>query len=137
MFENSFDSGANSGPTGRAGVVFLPSIDLEQTREFWTRVLGAELALDQGTCLIFRLGGTGFVGFCASDDSLVGAGRTIITFVRDDVDNAFHQMVSAGAPVDGLPRLNPKYRIYHFFVNDPMGYRIEVQRFDDPRWPRS
>ena len=26
--------------------------------------------------------------------------------------------------------------IYHFFLRDPDGYLIEVQRFLDPAWPR-
>lgn len=25
-------------------------------------------------------------------------------------------------------------RIYHFFATDPNGYRLEVQKFDDPDW---
>jgi len=30
------------------------------------------------------------------------------------------------------PRLNEKYQIYHFYLKDPDGHIIEVQRFEEP-----
>ena len=35
------------------------------------------------------------------------------------------------------PRYNEVYDIYHFFVRDPAGYRIEIQRFPQADWDQS
>jgi hypothetical protein len=36
--------------------------------------------------------------------------------------------------IETSPRHNPQYQIYQMFLRDPNGYRVEVQRFEDPRW---
>ena len=33
------------------------------------------------------------------------------------------------------PVMNATYNIYHFFMRDPDGYLVEIQRFLDPNWP--
>jgi catechol 2,3-dioxygenase-like lactoylglutathione lyase family enzyme len=40
--------------------------------------------------------------------------------------------MSTGVEVSGPPQSNPKYQIYHFFLKDPDGYWIEIQKFDHP-----
>lgn len=118
----------------QAGIVFLPTGDLDTVRTFYGESLGLELALDQGSCLIFRLGGSGFVGFCLADGALQPASGVICTIVTNDVDEWHARLEAKGLKMDGHPRSNPSYKIYHFFVRDPNGYRVEIQRFDDERW---
>lgn len=115
-------------------ITFLPTCDLGDTREFYQNALGLELALDQGSCLIFRVVGGGFWGFCQSTIDLASPERTILTLVTNDVDGWHTSLVERGVAVDAPPRVNPQYQIYHFFAADPNGYRIEVQRFLDERW---
>ena len=43
--------------------------------------------------------------------------------------------MAAGADIETRPEHNLEYRIYHFFLRDPNGYLLEIQRFEDPRWP--
>ncbi len=119
---------------GQAGIVFLPTSNLEAVRHFYGEKLGLELSLDQGPCLIFRLGGTGFVGFCLGDGPLTPPSGVIITIVTQEVDQWYDRLVAQGVTVDGHARANPSYKIYHFFARDPNGYRVEIQRFDDPNW---
>jgi hypothetical protein len=32
------------------------------------------------------------------------------------------------------PQDNPRYGIYHFFFEDPDGYKLEIQSFHDQKW---
>lgn len=123
-----------SPPAAAQSIVFLPTPDLAATARFYERVLGLELALDQGTCRIYRVAGAGYWGFCQAADSLAEPERTILTLVSEDVEGWYRHLVVSGVAVDGPPRTNERYQIFHFFATDPAGYRIEVQRFLDPDW---
>ena len=114
-------------------IVFLPTADLERTREFYSVTLGFEIALDQGACLIFRVGG-GYWGFCAAGEAHADPSKTILTLVTDDVDGWHLRLTEAGVPCDGDAKLNERCKIYHFYADEPNGYRLEVQLFEDPSW---
>jgi catechol 2,3-dioxygenase-like lactoylglutathione lyase family enzyme len=107
--------------------------DLTATRDFYERDLGLRLARDQGSCLIFAAGAA-FVGFCQRDDAsaLDGELAPILTFVTDEVDACYARLRRLGVETEAPPRENDRFGIYHFFARDPDGYRVEVQRFDDP-----
>ena len=115
-------------------ITFCYTRDLESTSRFYEEVLGLELILDQGGCRIYRVAGSAYVGFCGREGAPEPAG-VLLTFVTDDVDGWFEKVRAAGAPVDKAPVFNPDYQIYHCFVRDPSGYVVEIQRFEDPRWP--
>ena len=61
----------------------------------------------------------------------------IFTLVAQDVDGWYERISGQGWACDGAPRLNEIYDIYHFFVRDPSGYRIEIQRFPQADWDQS
>jgi len=112
---------------------FYATQDLEATRDFYTRVLGLELAVDQGTCHIYRVTDTAFIGFCQRED-LFSTDGILITVVTDDVDVMCERLTSFDVPLEKAPAHNPTYGIYHAFVRDPNNYLVEIQRFDDPMW---
>lgn len=116
-----------------AHIAFLGTADLAATAEFYEDVLGLELALDQGTCRIYRVRDGAFIGFCARDTAPSGEG-VIVTLVTDDVDGWHARLAARGIVFEKPPALNPKYQIYHCFLRDPNGYLVEIQRFEDPRW---
>ncbi len=118
-------------PSGSGLIIFLGTQDLESTDHFYRKTLGFELYKDQGVCRIYSVPGGGKVGFCTHIPVLKGERSPIITFVVDDVDGVHQRLMAAG--VEGLhaPQENPRYRIYHFFAQDPNGYTLEVQRFLD------
>lgn len=118
-----------------AFIAFLPTRDLEAAHEFWHGRIGLELVLDQGVCRIYRAASGGFLGFCRSSEPPEPAGRVVLTLVTDDVEAWHRRLVADGVRTDGEPRLNERFRIFHFFAEAPDGYRLEVQRFEDPRWP--
>lgn len=124
-----------SDPT--ALIAFRPVADLAASRDFYHRDLGLELARDQGACLIFRVGAEGYLGLCQAgydgrDEALPIDDRLITTLLVSDVDAAHERLLRLGVDVDGPPRRNERFGITQFFARDPDGYRVEVQRFDDP-----
>lgn len=114
-------------------VTFLPTMDLGASRDFYEGVLGLELVVDQSTCLIFRVSATGFLGVCEKDLSFVSNG-VITTLVTDDVDAWCDRIAGRAWAIDSGPEHSDVYGIYHAFLTDPSGNRLEIQRFDDPAW---
>ena len=114
-------------------ITFLATLDLPATAEFYERALGLAVALDQGSCRIYRTGGGGFIGFCIGKGPARPEG-IIITLVTEDVDGWYEALKEKGVTFDQPPTSNPEYQIYHCFLRDPNGYIVEIQRFDDPRW---
>jgi catechol 2,3-dioxygenase-like lactoylglutathione lyase family enzyme len=121
-------------PSIDESITFLPTADLAAARRFYEEDLGLKLRLDQGSCLIFELAPGQHIGFCAKEAPVSPAERVMITLVTQEVDAWYEHIVARGLAPDAPPRLNPTYQIFHFFVTDPSGYLVEVQRFEDPRW---
>jgi catechol 2,3-dioxygenase-like lactoylglutathione lyase family enzyme len=55
--------------------------------------------------------------------------------VTEDVDRWYEKLSGQGIVFEKQPAFNPDYNIYHCFLRDPNGYLLEIQRFEDPRWP--
>ncbi len=113
-------------------ITFLHSKDLEATRQFYSSALGLKLVRDQETCIIFKVTETAYLGFCEHIEQIQPGRRVILTLVTDDVDHWYEILMDKEVDVMGSPKPNPKYRIYHFFLKDPDGYTIELQKFNDP-----
>jgi catechol 2,3-dioxygenase-like lactoylglutathione lyase family enzyme len=125
-------------PTGRdrhvdALITFLPVAELTVSRDFYERVLGLDLVVDQQTCLIFRLTDAAFLGICERA-ALAGPAAVVTTIVTDDVDGWCDRISAAGWSLDSGPEHSAKFGIYHAYLTDPTGNRLEIQRFDDPGW---
>jgi catechol 2,3-dioxygenase-like lactoylglutathione lyase family enzyme len=116
------------------GITFCYTRDLEATAEFYETVIGLELALDQGGCRIYRVASNSYLGFCQRDSD-PGRDGIILTLVTDDVDGWYERLREHGVSIEQEPRRNPDYLIYHFFFRDPSGYLLEIQRFENPKWP--
>ena len=115
-------------------ITFLYTRDLAATTDFYEDLLGLPLALDQGTCRIYRVAGAGFIGFCQRDGATPPSSAVILTLVTPEVD-AWHQhLCDQGVEFEKPPELNPEYNIYHCFLRDPNGYLLEIQEFLDPAW---
>ena len=117
-----------------AGITFCYTRDLKTTSVFYEKALGLELVLDQGGCRIYKAALGSYLGFCERDAEADKAG-IILTLVTDDVDGWYERLLEQGVSVEEKPKHNPDYLIYHFFFRDPNGYMLEIQRFENPRWP--
>ncbi len=114
-------------------VTFCYTGDLQKTSDFYENVLGLDLVLDQGFCRIYRTAEKAFLGFCQRTGRRNPDG-VILTLVTEDVDGWFNRLVRCGVEIESGPVHNTDFHIYHFFFNDPNGYVIEIQRFEDNRW---
>lgn len=118
-----------------AAITFCYGPDLKPIARFYEDVLGLPLVVDQGSCRIYRVQGGGYFGFCERDVA-PRPESVLLTLVTDDVEGWHERLVAAGTQVDQEPAHNPDYSITHAFYRDPAGYRLEIQRFDDPDWAR-
>lgn len=117
-----------AGPS--LAVTFLYYRDLPRAMAFYERVLGFELAIDQGWSKIYRVVGGAHIGLV---DEARGSHRAAdvkpVQFaIRvPDVD-AWHDWISRQR-VDALtsPKTNEPLGIRAFVFNDPEGYQVEIQ----------
>ena len=117
-----------------AGITFCVTHDLETTARFYEDILGLPLVLDQGKCRVYGVAGRAYIGFCERETDFSTEG-IVLTLVTEDVDGWYQHLSKHGVDIEQEPRHNPDYKVYHFFLRDPNGYRLEIQRFEDPRWP--
>ena len=113
-------------------ITFLDTNDLQKTADFYKNVLGLEQVLDQGACRIFRICGDAYLGFCEGPVQPEHAEQVVLTLVTDDVDGWASHLREKGVFPDTPPQLNEKYKIYHFYVSDPNGFKLEIQKFLHP-----
>ena len=113
-------------------ITFLQAQNLDITRKFYTDLLNLPLVRDQEACLIFGVAENAYLGFCRHIEPIPPGRRVILTLVTDDVDGWYQRLKSRGADLVSQPKANAKFEIYHFFLKDPDGYWIEIQRFDQP-----
>ena len=119
-------------------ITFLYTDDLERSARFFEDVLGLELALDQGSCRIYQVtGAVAYLGICHGTNAPADPAGIILTLVTQDVDGWYERITSRGWVCEHSPRRNENYDIYHFFLRDPSGYCIEIQRFASVNWDSS
>ncbi len=115
----------------QGSVVFFGTRDLEAVDRFYRQCLGLPLFKDQGLCRIYDVPGGGRVGFCTHLTAAPLKKSPIITLLAQDVDQAYEQLIECGYQPDTEPKVHDNFHIYHFFVQDPSGYTLEIQRFLD------
>ena len=113
-------------------ITFLHAHDLDETRRFYNEVLGLRIARDQEVCLIIQVKEQAYLGFCQHIEPIPPGRKVILTLVSDDVDGWYSVLKENGFNLIDPPIANSQYQIYHFFITDPNGYWIEIQRFDQP-----
>ena len=112
-------------------IAFFGTKDIEKTHKFYNVLLGMPLYKDQEECRIYEVPGGGMIGFCTHIPVVVGEKSPIITFIAKDVDKIYARIVDSGYAIPKFPEENENFNIYHFFVKDPSGYIVEIQRFLD------
>jgi catechol 2,3-dioxygenase-like lactoylglutathione lyase family enzyme len=126
-----------SHPAIGAQITFLYTPDLLRTARFYEEMMGLHLRLDQGSCRIYETGQDSYLGICQRKRPPVAASQgtrdqVIVTLVAPDVDAWYEYLKARGVELEQAPKINPTYGIYHFFLRDPNGYLLEIQRFLDP-----
>ena len=117
-------------------ITFLYTDDLQKSATFYEDKLGLTLWLDQGSCRIYTISDSGYLGVCQTNDESKGKftqdeqQNIIFTIVTQEVDEWYKYLQSKGITFEKPPEYNEKYKIYHCFLRDPNGYLIEIQRFE-------
>ena len=111
-------------------ITFFYYHDLARAMEFYEQVMGLTLAIDQGWCKIYHIGGAAHVGLVdqARGMQKASAQKPVQLCIRvEDVD-AWYDHASACA-LDDLSDMfeNDALGIRAFVFNDPEGYQIEIQ----------
>lgn len=112
-------------------IIFLGTKDLKKTSNFYQNIIGLTLYKDQGACLIFDVNNQSKIGFCEQMTVIHKEKSPIITFIADNVDEIYDNLINSGLDIKEKPKINQKFNIYHFFLKDPNGYTIEIQKFLD------
>ncbi len=112
-------------------ITFLGTKDLDKTSDFYQNILGLTVYKDQGVCLIFNINPQSKIGFCTHMPIAHNEKSPILTFVSEEVDEIYNKLIRKGAEIKEKPTLNQKFHIYHFFLKDPNGYTLEIQKFLD------
>jgi catechol 2,3-dioxygenase-like lactoylglutathione lyase family enzyme len=117
-------------------ITFIYVTDLRESKSFYEGIMGFPLRLDQGECRIVETnqGGGGLLGYCARDHNSELCVDLIITLVTSSVDEWYEYLLNRGVKISIPPAYNQKFKIYHFFFEDPDGHRLEIQEFRDPAW---
>lgn len=116
-------------------VTWLYSDDIEAHAAFYRDVLELPQVLDQGVCRVFQVSPTGFLGVCNKEGRPRGTKGMMVTFLVEDVEEAYRHLLGRGVAFDGPPNMLGGRTVYSAFFKDPIGYWLEIQEFNDPRWP--
>ncbi|MGL4608720.1 MAG: VOC family protein [Trueperaceae bacterium] len=55
-----------------------------------------------------------------------------LTLLIDDVDGVYKLLKACDIATESEPEVSRQFNVYQFFVRDPNGYLVEVQRFLEP-----
>ena len=115
-------------------IVFTYTNDLAGASRFFREVLELEFVVDQGPCHIFRLTDESFIGVCDLPDRPTNQAGVTITIVSDDVEGWHEFLTARGVEYVHEPGHSDRFQVFSSLFISPHGYRIEIQRFDDPDW---
>lgn len=113
-------------------ITFTYTDDLERAARFFTDVMELEQVRDQGPCRIFRLTDSAFLGVCTLPGRPKATAGVTITLVSDDVEGWHAFLRAKGVDFEEAPHRKDAFGITATLLIAPHGYRIEIQRFDDP-----
>jgi predicted enzyme related to lactoylglutathione lyase len=121
-------------PSIDRSIVFTYTNDLAGASRFFREVLELDFVVDQGPCHIFRLTDESFIGVCDLPDRPSDQAGVTITIVSDDVEGWHEFLTARGVEYVHPPGHSDRFQVFSSLFISPHGYRIEIQRFDDPDW---
>ena len=110
-----------------SGIIFLSTRKLEEIVEFYGSRFDMNVWMEQEDCTILREDNL-ILGFCQRETADTCGIITFWVGSNKEVDDLHARHADIA---EGEPRVNETYNIYHFFMRDPEGRRLEIQRFLD------
>ena len=108
---------------------FYGTEDLEGVKKLYHDVLGFESAVDQGTCLVFKMCEGGYLGFCTHMEKVANPKSVMISVLTEDVDGVSRLLDENGYEAYKKPGVYAKFNIYQAFHTDCNGYTLEIMKF--------
>lgn len=108
---------------------FYGTKDLLKVKKLYHDILGFEIAVDQGTCMVFKVCEGGFLGFCTHMEVVSNPKSVMISVLTDDVDKVSHILEESGYEAYKKPGVYEKFNIYQAFHLDSDGYTLEIMKF--------
>ena len=121
-------------PSISQSIVFTYTDDLARASRFFAEVMELDFVVDQGACHIFRLTAASYLGVCQIADRPKARVGVTITIVSDDVEAWHDFLTKKGVTYVQPPKASPEFGVFSSLFLSPDGYRIEIQRFDNPDW---
>lgn len=113
-------------------ITFTYADDLDRAAHFFAEVMELEEVRDQGACRIFRLTDSAFLGVCTLPGRPRAMAGVTITLVSEDVEGWHDFLRAKGVAFEEEPVRKDAFGITAALLISPHGYRLEIQRFDDP-----
>ena len=117
-------------------ITFFYYRNFERARDFYERIMGFELADDQGTCRIYSVQGTAFLGIVDENhghcSAPVSESNVLVTLVVNNVREWWEHLRRENVKITSELLFKPDISIEAFFFEDPEGYALEVQSFLKP-----
>ncbi len=108
-----------------SGIIFFKTKNLNRIKNFYIKNLGMKLYLDQKKCIILKHGNL-LLGFCQSDR--IDSNGTITFFYKTKKEvEKLYKKLKKFVSVD--LKVNEYFKIYHFYIKDPEGRDVEIQKF--------
>jgi len=125
-----------------SSIVWFYYNDFVKASDFYGELLGLELVLDEEWAKIYRLSTRSFVGLV---DAASGRGHretvpesaVLLTFVVQNIEEWYGFLKDAGVHIEGEINTIEDIEVRCFFFQDPGGYSLEVQTFENPTTARA
>ena len=113
-------------------IIFTYYHDLARAADFYARIMGLELVLDQGFAKVFQLTPHSFIGLVDSERGTLKASETksvMVATVTDDVDKWYAHLVANDVTIFKPLKEHPSIGVRGFMALDPEGYVLEFEQF--------
>jgi predicted enzyme related to lactoylglutathione lyase len=124
-----------STSTAQSQITFLYYDKLEPAAQFYEKVLKLELVEDQGFARIYRTAPQAFVGLVAGERGFhqpSPASAVLVTLAVEDVDGWYARVQAHDVKILRELATHDSIQVRCFFIEDPGGYAIEIQKFLKP-----
>ena len=116
-----------------SNITFLYFRDLPKAKQFFSQVLGLEVAYDPGWSCVYRLKEHSFLGAVDNASGSIRMDSTSSVLISLTVNNIeqVHQELQSAEGVEGLSPIKQvkDLELKSFFFTGPEGYHFEVEQF--------
>jgi hypothetical protein len=124
-----------------SSIVWFYYNEIIKASHFYGELLGLELILDEGWARIYKISSSSFVGLV---DSSSGRGHcevapesaVLLTLDVDNIEQWYSFLKDASVQIEGKINTMEDIEVQCFFLRDPGGYALEIQKFMNPQTSR-